>query len=141
LAVTLAWISQADNGSAAQPNPAGRLKIVATTSLIAEIVADVGGAAVEIATLIPPASCPGHFDIKPNDMKLLADARVFFLHNWQGRTFSDGIIRASGILSTWLGLSGSYLFHFPSGATIVLVSTSIFIAAAACSPKRRVKKL
>ena len=45
-----------------------------------------------------------------------------------------------GILSTWLGLLGSYLFHFPSGATIVLVSTLIFIAAAAFSPKRRVKK-
>jgi ABC-type Zn uptake system ZnuABC Zn-binding protein ZnuA len=29
-------------------------------------------------------------------MKLLAEANVFFLHNWQGRTFSDGIIRASG---------------------------------------------
>jgi ABC-type Zn uptake system ZnuABC Zn-binding protein ZnuA len=76
--------------------PAARLKIVATTSLIAEIVADLGGAGVEIATLIPPASCPGHFDLKPNDMKLLADANVFFLHNWQSRTFSDGIIRASG---------------------------------------------
>lgn len=48
---------------------------------------------------------------------------------------------AFGILSTWLGLLGSYLFHFPSGATIVLVSTAIFITAAACSPKRRVKKL
>jgi ABC-type Zn uptake system ZnuABC Zn-binding protein ZnuA len=76
--------------------PAARLKIVATTSLIAEIVADVGGDVVEIATLIPPASCPGHFDIKPNDMKLLAEARLFFLHSWQGRTFSDGIIRAAG---------------------------------------------
>ncbi|MCU0593646.1 MAG: metal ABC transporter substrate-binding protein [Desulfobacterales bacterium] len=76
--------------------PAARLKIVATTSLIAQIVADVGGDAVEIATLIPPASCPGHFDVKPSDMKLLADANVFFLHSWQGRTFSDGIIRASG---------------------------------------------
>lgn len=45
-----------------------------------------------------------------------------------------------GVLSTWLGLMCSYLFHFPSGATIVLVSTLIFIAAAAFSPKRRVKK-
>ena len=47
---------------------------------------------------------------------------------------------AFGILSTWLGLLGSYLFHFPSGATIVLVSTLIFVCAAAFSPKRRVKK-
>jgi len=47
---------------------------------------------------------------------------------------------AFGVLSTWLGLLGSYLFRFPSGATIVLVSTLLFIAAAAFSPKRRVKK-
>ncbi|MCU0559363.1 MAG: metal ABC transporter substrate-binding protein [Desulfobacterales bacterium] len=73
-----------------------RLKVVATTSLIAEIVSDLGGPAVAIATLIPPASCPGHFDIKPDDMRLLADAELFLLHHWQGRTFSDGIIRASG---------------------------------------------
>jgi manganese/iron transport system permease protein len=45
-----------------------------------------------------------------------------------------------GVLSTWLGLLGSYLFRFPSGATIVLVSTLIFIGAAALSPKRRVRK-
>lgn len=92
--------------------PAAQLKIMATTSLIAEIVADLGGDAVEIATLIPPASCPGHFDIKPNDMKLLADARVFFLHNWQGRTFSNGIIRASGnpaLQAAVLEVSGNWM--------------------------------
>ncbi len=49
------------------------------------------------------------------------------------------IAAALGILSTWIGLLGSYLFRFPSGATIVLVSTLVFVAAAACSPKRRVK--
>jgi manganese/iron transport system permease protein len=51
------------------------------------------------------------------------------------------ILSASfGILSTWLGLLISYLFNTPSGATIVLVSTVIFIIAAAFSPKRKVKK-
>jgi zinc transport system substrate-binding protein len=84
------------SGSMASAQPVARLKIVATTSLIAEIVADVGGDAVEVVTLIPPASCPGHFDVKPSDMRILADARVFFLHHWQGRSFSDNIIRASG---------------------------------------------
>jgi ABC-type Zn uptake system ZnuABC Zn-binding protein ZnuA len=80
----------------ANAQPAGRLRIVAATTLIAEVVADIGGDAVEIATLIPPASCPGHFDVKPGDMQLLAEARLFFLHSWQSRTFSAGIIRASG---------------------------------------------
>ena len=86
----------ADVVASAHAQQARRMKIVATTSLIAEIVSDLGGPTVEIATLIPPASCPGHFDIKPEDMKTLADAQVFLLHSWQGRAFSDGIIRASG---------------------------------------------
>jgi zinc transport system substrate-binding protein len=59
----------ADPGGTARAQEAGRLKVVATTSLIAEIVSDLGGPAVAIATLIPPASCPGHFDIKPDDMR------------------------------------------------------------------------
>lgn len=46
---------------------------------------------------------------------------------------------AFGVASTWAGLVGSWLFRLPSGATIVLVSTAIFIAAAAGSPKRRGK--
>ncbi len=94
--VVLLWAIPAAAIGPADAQPAPTLKIVATTSLIAEIVADVGGDAVEIAVLIPPASCPGHFDIKPGDMRMLADAHLFFLHSWQGRMFSDGIVRASG---------------------------------------------
>jgi len=45
-----------------------------------------------------------------------------------------------GLVSTWLGLFVSYLLNVPSGATIVIVSALIFIAAAAFSPKRKVKK-
>jgi ABC-type Zn uptake system ZnuABC Zn-binding protein ZnuA len=72
------------------------LKVVATTSVIAEIVADLGGPGVDVITLIPPASCPGHFDIKPDDMRRLADAHLFLMHDWQGRQFSEGLLRAAG---------------------------------------------
>lgn len=73
-----------------------QLKVVATTSLIAEIVDSVGEDKVEVISLIPPASCPGHFDVKPDDMKVLADATYFMLHNWQGEKFSDDIIQSTG---------------------------------------------
>lgn len=96
LALALVWVSEVAGGFPAHAQPAPPMKILATTSLISEIAGDIGGTAVEIATLIPPASCPGHFDIKPDNMKLLAVAQVFMLHNWQGRQFSDEIIRASG---------------------------------------------
>jgi len=44
-----------------------------------------------------------------------------------------------GVLSGWIGLLISYLFDLPSGATIVIVSSVIFMLAAVFSPKRRAK--
>ena len=44
-----------------------------------------------------------------------------------------------GVLSGWIGLMLSYLFDVPSGATIVITSSVIFMVAAVFSPKRKVK--
>lgn len=44
-----------------------------------------------------------------------------------------------GILSCWVGLLFSYWFNLPSGATIVIVSSIIFLFSTIFSPKRKVK--
>ena len=44
-----------------------------------------------------------------------------------------------GVLSGWIGLLLSYLFNIPSGATIVVTSSVIFMLAAIFSPKKKVK--
>ena len=44
-----------------------------------------------------------------------------------------------GVFSGWVGLLMSYLFNIPSGATIVITSSVIFMIAAIFSPKRKVK--
>ena len=48
---------------------------------------------------------------------------------------------AFGVLSGWIGLLFSYLFNIPSGATIVITSSLIFMVCALFSPKRKVKQL
>jgi len=45
-----------------------------------------------------------------------------------------------GVLSGWVGLFFSYIFNLPSGATIVIASTAIFLLATVFSPKRKVKR-
>jgi len=45
-----------------------------------------------------------------------------------------------GVLSGWIGLFFSYIFNLPSGATIVVTSSVIFLLAVVFSPKRRVKQ-
>ena len=44
-----------------------------------------------------------------------------------------------GVFSGWMGLLMSYLFDIPSGATIVVTSSVIFLLATILSPKRKVK--
>lgn len=45
-----------------------------------------------------------------------------------------------GVVSGWVGLLFSYLFDIPSGATIVVTSSLIFLIAVVFSPKRKVKR-
>jgi len=72
-----------------------QLKVATSTSLIAQIVERVGGDNVDVANIIPPAQCPGHFDIKPGDIQKLADADLFLLHGWQGETFAQELIASA----------------------------------------------
>jgi zinc transport system substrate-binding protein len=69
-----------------------KLKVVTSTSLIAQIVERVGSDRVDVINIIPPAQCPGHFDVKPGDIQKLADADLFLLHGWQGEKFSQELI-------------------------------------------------
>ena len=69
-----------------------KLQVVTTTSIIASIVEQVAGDRIEVANIIPPAQCPGHFDVKPSDVQMLADAQLFFKHGWQGEMFSTQLI-------------------------------------------------
>ena len=72
-----------------------KLKVVTSTSLIAQIVERIGGDMVNVINVVPPAQCPGHFDVKPGDIQVLADARLFIIHNWQGEKFSDELIASA----------------------------------------------
>jgi len=72
-----------------------KLKVVTSTSLIAQVVERVGGGKVDVVNIIPPAQCPGHFDVKPSDIQKLADADLFFLHGWQGEKFSHDLIASA----------------------------------------------
>jgi len=72
-----------------------KLKVVTTTSLIASIVEKVGGDKVDVANIIPPAQCPGHFDVKPSDIQMLSDAELFLMHGWQGEMFSADLIKSA----------------------------------------------
>jgi zinc transport system substrate-binding protein len=57
--------------------------IMAGSSLIADIIQDIAAGKLTAYTLIPPGTCPGHYDVKPSDVERLANSEVLIIHNWQ----------------------------------------------------------
>ncbi|MGQ9631296.1 MAG: metal ABC transporter substrate-binding protein [bacterium] len=83
-------------GGASSVEAKSPIKAIATTSLIGRILEEVGDDRVDVVTIIPPGSCPGHFDMRPGDAKAVADADVFFMHGWEGETLVSTLVEASG---------------------------------------------
>lgn len=90
----------------------GKLKVVTSTSLIASIAERVGGDLAKVVNIIPPAQCPGHFDVKPGDIQKLADADLFLLHGWQGEKFSQELIASAdnpGLTVVKINVQGNWM--------------------------------
>jgi len=69
-------------GSAREIHPT----VVVTTSMLASAVQDAIGSAgdVTILQLVPPGSCPGHFDLSPRSVEDLRNAVAVVRHDYQG---------------------------------------------------------
>ncbi len=59
------------------------IDIVAGSSHIANIVADVSAGKLKARVLIPPEACPGHYDIKPGDIEALTKSKALIIHDYQ----------------------------------------------------------
>jgi manganese/zinc/iron transport system substrate-binding protein len=71
---------------------AGRLPVAATTTLIADMVTDIGGSHVRVVTLIPATSNPHTYLLSKDEARVLHDAKV---------VFSNGLQLEAGV-SEWL---------------------------------------
>lgn len=75
---------------------AAPLRIVATTSLIADVARAVGGSGVEVAELIPRAVDPHAYEPTPRDMAQLQKSDVVFANGLGLETFLDRVLAAGG---------------------------------------------
>jgi ABC-type Zn uptake system ZnuABC Zn-binding protein ZnuA len=69
--------------------------VVVTTSLIATAVRDVAGEAVDVETLMAAGTCPGQFDLEPQQARRVRSAALVIRHQFQG--FLDARFAAAGI--------------------------------------------
>ena len=58
------------------------LKVIATTSIIGDVVAQVGGDAIELTTLIQPGQDPHSYEPGAQELTAVSDADVIFVNGW-----------------------------------------------------------
>jgi len=87
--------------------------IMAGSSFIADIIQDVSDGELESRALIPPGTCPGHYDVKPSDIKALANSKAIFIHNYQQNYENvTGAIEAAdnpALIITVLNVTGNWM--------------------------------
>ncbi len=59
------------------------LTVVASTTLIGTILEEIGEDRVKVSTILPGGICPGHFDLKPSDMRAFSGAHMIFYQGWE----------------------------------------------------------
>ena len=73
-----------------------RLSVVATTSIVADVVQNVGGDMIELIVLMPLGTDPHAFEPTPRDAATVADAHVVFVNGAGLETFLEPLLESAG---------------------------------------------
>ena len=80
----------------AQDKAADRLKVIATFSILGDLVQNVGGARVEAAMLVGPNGDAHVYSPSPADARKLADAKVVVVNGLGYEGWIERLVKASG---------------------------------------------
>jgi manganese/iron transport system substrate-binding protein len=81
------------------------LQVVATTTLVAEVVRIVGGPDITLATLLRPGSDPHSYEPIPQDARALADADIVIQSGFGLEVFLDDNLLLAGSTAPFAALS------------------------------------
>jgi len=57
-----------------------KLRVVATTTLVADVVVRIGGDAIEVRALLPVGADPHGYQATPDDLRAISDAHLLFIN-------------------------------------------------------------
>ena len=85
-----------------------KLHVVVTTSIIGDVVRNVGGDAIDLTQLLPPGTDPHSYQAKPDDLRQLNNADVIFingLHLEEGmQSVLDSLDGGAPVISVNIGV-------------------------------------
>jgi len=83
LILTLSLMLAACGGQAAtRPATSGKLKVVATTSIIGDVVANIGDDLIDLTVMMPAGADPHSFEPSPRQIAALSDADIVFVNGF-----------------------------------------------------------
>ncbi len=82
-----------------------RLRVVATTSFVAEVIGEVGGDSVDLTMLLPLGADPHSYEPTPQDVRTLAEAHVVFINGFGLEAFLARTLKAAGGRAAVVSLS------------------------------------
>lgn len=84
-------------GQAEQPSSESKLKVVATTTIVGDVVGQVGDNLIELSVLLPLGTDPHSFTSSPQDVAKVADADIVFANGAGLEEFLDNLIGSAGV--------------------------------------------
>lgn len=94
----------------------GKLRVVATTTQIADIVREVGGDPLEVTQILQPNTDPHDYEPRPSDVAAFADAEIVFRSGGHLDEWSEQLIEDSGSSATVVDLSSNLPVRLKGGA-------------------------
>jgi len=89
-------ILAAGSCSSATPAATSGLHVLATTSIVADVVAQVGGQYINLTTLLPVGTDPHEFSPRPQDAAALVDAEIIFTNGAGLESFLPSLLENAG---------------------------------------------
>ena len=80
----------------AQDQPKDKLKVIASFSILGDLVKNVGGDRVEVGTLVGPNGNAHVYAPSPADAKRVADAKLVFVNGLGFEGWLERLVKASG---------------------------------------------
>jgi ABC-type Zn uptake system ZnuABC Zn-binding protein ZnuA len=94
--MVLGACSSSGGSSGPSASAATALKVVATTTVFADIIHTIGRDRVSVASIIPPGVGPEDYEAKPDDAKKLTDAQLIVSNGVGLDDFLDRLLSSAG---------------------------------------------
>jgi ABC-type Zn uptake system ZnuABC Zn-binding protein ZnuA len=94
--VLAACNSQSEQPATEEGNIAGKLKVLATTTIVGDGVSQIGGDLIDLTVLLPVGTDPHSFDPTPQDVAKVTEADLVFANGAGLEEFLDPLIESAG---------------------------------------------